>query len=117
LQSSRAQKSLIFAASAIVTSVFFIDFCGAVFQCGCRPLWAGADAFCNIHHASGPHCPWCQHNPYIGYAAMIGAQAAISFWPSPAGWGARLGVALAAFPVLGGVAALIYGLASGYWRS
>jgi hypothetical protein len=117
LHSSRAQKSLIFAASAAVTSVFFINFCSLVFQCGCRSLWAGADAFCNIHHATGRHCPWCAHNPYIGYAAMIASQAAISFWPSNAPWALRLGAALAAFPALGGAAALVYGLASGYWKS
>ena len=41
-------------AAAAFTSVFFIDFCNLVYQCGCRSLWAGADAACNIHTHGGP---------------------------------------------------------------
>ena len=115
MQPSRAQKSLIFAASAALTSVFFINFCALVFQCGCRSLWAGADAACNIHRAGVHHCPWCEHNPALGYGGMIGLQALISFWPSGFSWPARLAAAALAFPLFGGVAALAYGLASGYW--
>ena len=46
---------------------------------------------------------------------MIGLQALISFWPSGFSWPARLAAAALAFPLFGGVAALAYGLASGYW--
>jgi hypothetical protein len=106
---------LIFLASATFTSVFFINFCAAVFRCGCRSLWAGADSMCNIHSAGAHHCPWCAHNPAFGYLAMTVSQGFISFWPTESAWWKRLAVALAAFPVFGGVAAVIYGTASGYW--
>jgi hypothetical protein len=110
------KKGLIFLASATFSSVFFINFCNLVFQCGCQSLWAGADAHCNIHNASGHHCPWCLQNPMWGYGAMMASQLAISFWPATVSWGVRLSAALVAFPVLGGLAALLYGYATGYWR-
>lgn len=106
---------MIFLASAAVTSVFFIDFCAAVFRCGCRALWAGADAACNIHAAGSHRCPWCAHNPAWAYLAIIVPQALISFGASSYGWPARLAAALAVFPLAGGIAAVIYGAASGYW--
>jgi len=117
LQSSRAQGILIFILSATVTSVFFINFCAFVFQCGCHSLWAGAAAMCNIHREGVHHCPWCAHNPAFAYAAMIVPQALISFWPARCSWKTRLVGALAAFPVFGGIAAIIYGTSSGYWKS
>ena len=46
---------------------------------------------------------------------MVIPQALISFAPGPWAWRKRLVLALAAFPVFGGIAAVIYGLASGYW--
>jgi hypothetical protein len=46
---------------------------------------------------------------------MVGPQALISFRPAAWSWGKRLTLALAAFPVFGGIAAVIYGVASGYW--
>jgi hypothetical protein len=95
--------------------VFFINFCASVFRCGCRALWAGADAACNIHAAGPHHCPWCAHNPSWAYLAMIVPQALISFWPSQHAWRLRLLAALVAFPFFGGIAAIIYGTASGYW--
>jgi hypothetical protein len=70
---------------------------------------------CNIHSTGTHHCPWCAHNPAFGYLAMMVPQAAISFWPAESSWWKRLAVALAAFPVFGGIAAVIYGTASGYW--
>src|SRR5262249_41593711 len=100
-----------------VTSVFFINFCSMVFQCACRSLWAGADASCNVHRMGVHHCPWCAHNPALAYLAMIVPQALISFWPSAFSWPARLAGAALAFPLFGGAAALVYGLASGYWKS
>ena len=72
---------------------------------------------CNIHREGVHHCPWCAHNPAFAYAAMIVPQALISFWPARCSWRTRLVVALAAFPVFGGIAALIYGTSSGYWKS
>jgi len=72
---------------------------------------------CNIHEEGAHHCPWCAHNPAFAYAAMVVPQALISFWPARYSWKARLAAALAAFPIFGGVAAIIYGSASGYWKS
>jgi hypothetical protein len=112
-----AQKTLIFIASAVFTSVFFINFCALVFRCGCRSLWAGADAMCNIHSESAHHCPWCANNPGFAYAAMIVPQAVISFRSSTWSWQKRLAASLAAFPAFGGIAAVIYGLVSGYWHA
>jgi len=62
------------------------------------------------------HCPWCAHNPAFAYGAMLIPQAVISFLPSGASLKTRLAMALAAFPVFGGIAAGIYGIASGYWK-
>ena len=100
-----------------VTSLLFINFCALVFRCGCHSLWAGADASCNVHRAGVHHCPWCAHNPAFAYLAMIVPQAIISFWPSALSWPSRLAGAVLAFPIFGGVAAAVYGFASGYWKS
>jgi hypothetical protein len=34
-------------------------YCGALFRCHCTWPWAGGSSRCNIHHSSGPRCPWC----------------------------------------------------------
>ena len=112
-----AQKGLIFVASAGFTSLFFINFCATVFHCGCHALWAGAADACNIHMEATHHCPWCTQNPSYAFAAMLIPQALISFWVTPWPWWKRLAVALAAFPVFGGAAALLYGWKTGYWNS
>jgi hypothetical protein len=113
------RKALIFAAAATVTSVFFINFCAAVFQCGCGSLWSGADAHCNIHTDGAHHCPWCAHSmiaSVIPWTLIVAAQAAVSFLPWPMHTGVRLASAVAAFPIVGGIVAVGYGLATGYWR-
>ena len=107
---------LIFALSAGVTSLLFINFCATVFHCGCHSLWAGAADMCNIHREGARHCPWCARNPAYAYAAMVIPQALVSFWSVPWSWSKRLAVALAAFPVFGGIAAVVYGFTSGYWK-
>jgi hypothetical protein len=111
-------KAMIFGGAAVVTSVFFINFCALVYQCGCESLWAGAADSCNIHDAGSRHCPWCS----IGtagtgavWAAIVGAQAAVVFlWPGIA-WLPRTLLALLAFPLIGGILAVGMGLAKGYW--
>jgi hypothetical protein len=113
--SPRSQKALIFLGSAGVSCVFFINFCALMFRCGCQSLWAGASSACNIHLAGVHHCPWCAHNSALAFAAMVGPQALISFRPAAWSWWKRLALAFAAFPVFGGIAAIIYGVASGYW--
>ena len=108
----------VFAAAATAASLFFIDFCNLVFQCGCRSLWAGAADHCNIHMAGAPHCPWCS-SAVLGdtaFAAILVAQAVVAFWPGSWSWMMRLLAAIAAFPIVGAVAAVISGWMSGYWR-
>ena len=51
-------------------------------------------------------------SPYI-----VAAQAVAGFWPLSVPWTRRLVIAIAVFPALGGALALIYGIASGYWKS
>ncbi len=78
-----------------------------------------ADAHCNIHLAGSRHCPWCVHGraaSAIPWMFIVGAQAAISFWPGPMHAGVRLASAMAAFPVVGAVIAVAYGFSMGYWR-
>lgn len=113
-------KSAAIAAVAVtLTSVFFIDFCSFVYQCGCTHLWAGADAHCNIHHAGTKHCPWCSSGvagSYSIYAAIVLPQAALAFRPKR--WTARrrLAASALAFPVIGSMMAGILGVATGYWN-
>lgn len=108
----------IFVVAVTVTCVLFVNFCNLVFQCGCTYLWAGGGAHCNIHH--GPkHCPWCVVG-YPGQAAiwlsMVIPQGWLSFRTAAWRWPLRLLLALAAFPAIGAVAALMTGLYQGYWR-
>jgi len=108
----------VFLGAATLTSMLFINFCHLVFQCGCRSWWAGAADHCNIHMAGVPHCPWCTSGGFSGYVsfgAIVVVQALIAFWPGGAGVLGRLSGALLAFPVVGGIGAVVSGLATGYW--
>jgi hypothetical protein len=111
-------STAIFLVTAAVTSVLFINLCGTIFRCGCQSLWSGADRHCNIHSAGVKHCPWCSYGEG-GYAAvygsMIGSQAILSFVPRRRTWAGRLLVSLAAFPAVGVILGLAFGVASGYW--
>ena len=100
-----------------VTCLFFINICDWIFECGCRSLWAGADALCNVHAASLPHCPICSRG-ITGYAAVMAAvtvpQAAASIW-IPFDRLTRIVVCLLLFP-LGMIAVgLALGTIDGYW--
>jgi hypothetical protein len=45
------------AAAVVVIAVAVAHpLCDLFFRCGCG--WLGP-SHCNIHHAAGPHCPWC----------------------------------------------------------
>ncbi|MCS7023444.1 MAG: hypothetical protein NZV14_01485 [Bryobacteraceae bacterium] len=112
-------KLLIFLLAATTTSVFFINFCNFVFDCGCTWLWAGAAEHCNIHHRAAKACPWCKLSfpGQLGvWLTMVVPQAWISFWPFQWSWFFRLAVALAAFPLAGSVTALFTGIWTGYWK-
>jgi hypothetical protein len=118
LPSVKSRLVLVLLA-AVITSVFFLDFCNLVYSCGCRSWWSGADAHCNIHHPGVRHCPLCA----IGmagsgavWAVIVAAQALVAVrWRG--GWTARVATTLAVFPVVGGVIAVALGLARGYWTS
>jgi hypothetical protein len=107
-----------FAASFAVTCVFFINVCDWIFDCGCRSLWAGADAMCNVHLAGSRHCPICSRG-VPGYAAVMALvsapQLAASLW-LPAGRTARLIVCLLLFPISMVLVGLLAGTIDGYWN-
>lgn len=110
-------KAAVFAGAAALTSALFINLCDLVYQCGCSWAWAGAADHCNIHTPGVRHCPWCVEGAVWGevcYWIVLGSQALIAFWPAAAGWG-RAALACAAFPVVGGLCAVLVGLFSGYW--
>jgi hypothetical protein len=115
---SRLELVLPFTVSFAATSAFFINLCAAIFRCGCRALWAGADAACNIHVPHAAHCPWCAHG-IAGYTVVMvllcAPQLAVSLWQR---WGGltRTLVALALIPAMGLVVALGFGWYDGYWR-
>lgn len=114
---SWVNRLLPFGVSFAVTCVFFLDVCAWLFECGCRSLWAGADATCNIH-AVGRHCPVCSHG-VAGYAAMMTAlcapQLLASTWSN---WSlpVRTILCLAIFPAAFVGAGLLLGVSDGYWR-
>lgn len=72
---------------------------------------------CNIHMPHGKHCPFCAHD-WQGQAlvmiAIIAPQVLISL-RTPWTWLVRALAALAMFPVMEGLAALVLGLRDGYW--
>jgi hypothetical protein len=115
----RIARPLIFVAAAAVTSVFFINFCDLVYQCGCESLWAGAADHCNIHDAESRHCPWCSignAGAFAVWGTIVAAQAAVVFGLKT-GRLVRGVLAMLAFPVVGGLLALIIGWARGYWSA
>jgi hypothetical protein len=105
-------------AAAAFTSVFFIDFCNLVYQCGCRSLWAGAAAACNIHTHGVRHCPWCSIGPagaILIWVSVVSSQIVVAL---RSGYSRLYSTALASFamfPLVGGVLAVGFGLWFGYW--
>jgi hypothetical protein len=108
----------VFVPSAAVTCTFFINFCDWIYRCGCRSLWAGAAAHCNVHDPGARHCPFCEHGAAV-YIAVLSwiliPQLAVSVWPSRLDWPIRLALALLAFPVAGSIVAVALGWWDGYW--
>ena len=116
---SKLPGVLVFLAAATVTSVFFLDFCNWIYDCGCRSLWAGADAHCNIHQPDAKHCPLCSIG--VGgfgtaFLAIIVPQGVLSFRPERWAWFKRLAAAIAAFPLAGAAIAVPLGWVMGYWE-
>lgn len=112
------RRALVFAAAAVVTSVFFINLCAAIFACGCQPLWGAADRYCNVHAAHGRHCPWCATGTAgqaVVYGSMLGAQGILVFGRWPRRLAAKAVAALAAFPVVGIVLGILFGWITEYW--
>jgi hypothetical protein len=112
-------KILALVAAIALSSVFFVDVCGLVFRCGCRSLWAGASSACNIHHAVGPHCPWCAHPLAAGAVAFFGVaavQALVLLRPGRGGVALRFALALLSFPLTAGLVGVIQGLLWDYWN-
>jgi hypothetical protein len=118
VNSPRLARTFIFITAAAVTSALFINFCDLVYRCGCESLWAGAAVHCNIHNPDSRHCPWCSignGGALAVWGTIVASQAAVTFaWPR-IGWPMRAILALLAFPVIGGILALLVGLAKGYW--
>lgn len=116
--SHRRRLALLSAAVIALSSVFFIDLCGAVFACGCRSLWAGASALCNVHAATPPHCPWCAHPGWggaVAFLAISAAQVAAICLPHRLTLPARVLLAATAMPVVGGAVGWLQGWLFGYW--
>lgn len=116
---TRGARIGLFLAASIVTSVFFIDFCGFVYGCGCQSIWAGADSACNIHTHGVKHCPFCSiglPGPVGVWALIVASQAGICFGVPGLGTVVRSIAAFAAFPVTGGILALVIGVFLGYWH-
>jgi len=114
---TRQQKWIALVAMTF-TSVFFINYCDLMFQCGCTFLWAGADAHCNIHH--GPkRCPFCAigwFGQLLVWLSMVMPQMYVALRKAQWSWSKRLAIALLTFPVVGVVPVLGVGLWKGYWN-
>ena len=108
---------VVFGLSAVVTFVFFIDLCNAVYGCGCQSLWRGAAAGCNVHRAGVQHCPWCEGKTtsWASLGSILAAQAATCFGLRRRRWWSRLAASVSAFFLVGLLAALVTGHLSRYW--
>jgi hypothetical protein len=84
-------------AVLLVTFLTLLPMCNLMFSCGCTFLGA---AHCNIHHATGPMCPWCAHRnaPFlIGYGVTLtGAAGSILAALKRRAWSGGLVLAVAA---------------------
>lgn len=114
-----AGRAALAAFGFALSAVFLIDLCSAIFQCGCQPLWAAANAHCNIHVAGMRHCPWCvdgKTGHYVALWTVLLVQGAIAFWPAALSFATRTLAVIMAFPVVGGAVAIAFGIAKGYWK-
>jgi hypothetical protein len=112
-------RLLPFGVSFTATCLFFLNVCAWVFSCGCRSLWDGADAMCNIHLANSRHCPICSHG-VVGYTlvmlAVCAPQLAASMWLRRSRtW--RTVLCLVLFPSMMLSVGAILGGYEGYWSA
>jgi hypothetical protein len=102
------------AAVVVIAIAVAHPLCDLFFHCGCG--WLGP-THCNIHHAAGPHCPWC-----VEVWRFVAAGA---FWLFGA-WlgahltrrrpeGARFVASLLGLFVAAGCSAALTGWLTGYW--
>jgi hypothetical protein len=72
-------RSILAAALAAGLIVAFVTpYCGVLFHCGCRLLWAGGAEHCNINNDVPPYCPFCNHGTVgAGFVriSMFGSEA------------------------------------------
>jgi hypothetical protein len=101
-----------FLAVAAVSAILLAPVCGALYRCGCRPLWAGGESHCNVRVAGAAHCPWCEHRALGAVAAglIVGGQlVAFRIARNRVGPAAAAAVALAALvPATIGAGALVW---------
>jgi hypothetical protein len=119
-RSSLLARCAILVAAAAVAAAFLTDFCHLVYRCGCTSPWTGGAEHCNIQQAGPPDCPWCSYGWWgliVPLGAIVAVQAAVALPSWRLGIALRLVVALLAFPLVGGIVAVAFGLVSGYWRS
>jgi hypothetical protein len=67
-------------AVSVVIALSLLSLCDLIFDCGCRPFWAGAASHCDIHVAGPPDCPFCAGGlrfAVIAACVIFGALAAI----------------------------------------
>ena len=65
------------AVTMLVAVIIALPVCNLFFGCGCDLTGSHA---CNIHHAVGPHCPWCTAKwifPLVVLVWLAGAWAAV----------------------------------------
>ena len=108
-----------FGLALALVGVFVTPYCGFLFQCGCRPLWAGAAQFCNINNSAPPYCPFCNHGvtgyrivrfSLLGFEGLALTVALRRRWS----WLALTGTAVGVFIMVEAVTAVFFAFYDGY---
>lgn len=69
----RARERWALLCVAALTALTFLQFCNAIFDCGCRAWWAGGAAHCDVQVPGAPDCPICAGGDvrFFGLVAVI----------------------------------------------